>query len=307
MPVTNLSPRIKAIQKKLAVPQSGEYDLPLIKKLEEVMGITSIAKTFQLRKEAVQRKLGFTGKAVDGIFGVNTTTRLELYVTSLLPVIPPSASMLVSKKGLDLIVQSEITSEAVYNSKYKNPVWPGSSSGITIGIGFDLGYYTASKIADTWSPFLSVSNINKLKSVAGLTGVAAQKALRDNKGSIKSIVIDYKDALEVFYTNSLPAYAKAVKVIYPDVAKLPPDAQGALLSLVYNRGNSLDGDRRREMKNIAALVTAGNLPGIAAQIRSMKRLWVTAATKGLVIRREKEAVLVENARDFYNVEDVVVV
>lgn len=307
MSVTILGARIKAIQKKLAVPQSGVYDLPLIIKLETLMGITSTAKSFQLRKEAIQRKLGFTGNDVDGIFGVNTTTRIEQFVGRLLPAIPPSASMLVSTKALDLIVQSEISSEATYNTKYKHPVWPGSSSGITIGIGFDLGYFSESKIENLWSPFLSAAKINILKSVAGLTGAAAQKALRDNKGGIKLISIDFKYAQEVFYTASLPAYAKAVKSIYPAIAKLPPDAQGALLSLVYNRGNSLDGDRRREMRNIVPMVAAVNLKGIASQVRSMKRLWDTAATKGLVIRREKEALLIENARNFYNIDEVVVV
>ncbi|MGB4843345.1 MAG: pesticin C-terminus-like muramidase, partial [Ferruginibacter sp.] len=292
MPVTNLSPRIKAIQKIISVPASGQYDLQTIKRLIEIMGISAGA-TMQLRKEAIQSRLGFTGKAVDGIFGVNTTTRLEIFVSNLLPVIPASASMIISKKGLDLIVESEISSEKIYNAKYKKPIWPESASGITIGIGFDLGYYTEAKIESTWGPYLTKGAVNKLKKVAGLKGTDAKNALRNNTGNIKSVEVDYRSALEVFYTDSVPAYAKSTKGIYPDINKLPPDAQAALLSIVYNRGSSLTGDRRREMKNIVALVTAVDLPGIAKEIRSMKRLWTTAATKGLVIRREKEAVLVE--------------
>ena len=91
------------------------------------------------------------------------------------------------------------------------------------------------------------------------------------------------------------------------MAGLPPDAQAALLSIVYNRGASLTGDSRREMKNIVPLVSNKDLRGIAAEIRSMKRLWTTPATRGLITRREKEAVLVENANYFYNPSDVVMV
>lgn len=74
---------------------------------------------------------------------------------------------------------------------------------------------------------------------------------------------------------------------------LPPDAQGALLSLVFNRGSSLSGSTRKEMKNIQAYVESKNLQKIADEIRSMKRLW--SNLNGLLERREVEASLVENA------------
>ena len=45
MPTTDLSPRIKAIQKKIAVPLSGQYDLATIKKLEEIMNISPDRKS----------------------------------------------------------------------------------------------------------------------------------------------------------------------------------------------------------------------------------------------------------------------
>ena len=73
-------------------------------------------------------------------------------------------------------------------------------------------------------------------------------------------------AREVFYVSTLPRYAKDTRGIYPGVENLPADAQGALLSLVYNRGSKLTGDTRKEMKEIVALVAAKNLNGIAAQI-----------------------------------------
>jgi hypothetical protein len=60
---------------------------------------------------------------------------------------------------------------------------------------------------------------------------------------------------------------------FPGINELSPDAQGALVSLVFNRGTSMEGDRRREMRAIQAAVANGDLQEIADQLRSMKRLW----------------------------------
>ncbi|MBK6633959.1 MAG: hypothetical protein IPH68_00815 [Chitinophagaceae bacterium] len=59
------------------------------------------------------------------------------------------------------------------------------------------------------------------------------------------------------------------------------------------------------MKNIVKLADKADLKGIAAEIRSMKRLWTSPETKGLLIRRENEAVLVENAGFFYNPDEII--
>ncbi len=304
---SNLSPRIKAIQKTIKVPQTGDYDTATIYELLHIMGLSRDTGSMYSNRVNIQKKLGFSGGALDGIFGINTTTKLEAYVSDLLPKLPTGANMIVSKKGVGLIVESEISGESAYNLKYKNPIWPQSASGITVGIGYDLGYMTASKIQKDWGACLSASDVSSMQAVAGIKGDAARIALANNVGGIKKVSISYENAKEIFYVNSLPAYAKYTVGIYKDVAELPPDAQAALLSIVYNRGASLSGDRRREMKNIVSLVTQKNLSGIAAEIRSMKRLWTTPATRGLQTRREKEAVLVEQASYYYNPSEVILV
>jgi hypothetical protein len=53
----------------------------------------------------------------------------------------------------------------------------------------------------------------------------------------------------------------------------------------------MDGERYREMRAIRAHIMAGRLGDVAAEIRSMKRLWPDM--RGLQIRREKEAALWE--------------
>jgi GH24 family phage-related lysozyme (muramidase) len=80
--------------------------------------------------------------------------------------------------------------------------------------------------------------------------------------------------------------------IYPQVVELPGDCAAALVGLVFNRGPSLSGERRREMANIQALLRTGNLKEVPKQIREMKRLWPDL--QGLRNRREKEADLFES-------------
>jgi GH24 family phage-related lysozyme (muramidase) len=82
--------------------------------------------------------------------------------------------------------------------------------------------------------------------------------------------------------------------VYPGVV------QGALLSLVFNRGTSLQGGRREEMRKIRELLATGStkeqtLEEIATQFRKMKSLWIGKGLDGLVIRREREARWVESA------------
>jgi GH24 family phage-related lysozyme (muramidase) len=76
---------------------------------------------------------------------------------------------------------------------------------------------------------------------------------------------------------------------------LHPNAYGAIVSLVFNRGTSLVGDKRLEMRNIRVLVPKKDYSKIAQEFRSMKRLWKGKNLNGLIERREAEAKLVETS------------
>jgi len=213
--------------------------------------------------------------------------------------IPTGKSLAVSQKSIDMIIGFEVTSPEYYERHYRHPTWPGGASGVTVGIGYDLGYYTAKQVNDAFSRYVTPAMLQLMQSVRGLKGVAAKNAL----STVSAVDIPYTTAAQVFHESTLPQFAAMVRRIYPSVEKLPPDAQGALLSLVYNRGADIDPkkDRRKEMFNIAALVAKGDLAGIAAQIRAMKRLWPTV--KGLRDRRDKEADLMAGA-SFENAGEV---
>jgi len=289
MPPSTLSTRINKVQATLAVPQTGVVDLPTCAALEPLLKIKVPGKDLGTHIKAIQTALGVTA---DGIIGPVSLSRIEALISPQLPKVPAGASLCVSTKGLDMIVNFEVTSEAVYDKKYQSPIWPQGQSGLTIGIGYDLGYNTKAQVAAAWNTQVSAGDLALLQGVAGKTGTTAQAAL----SQVKSVKIPFASAIAVFYHSTLPAFAAKVKKIYPGVEKLPPDAQAALLSLVYNRGDLIDNsDRRREMKNIVPLVAAGDLAGIAAQLRSMKRLWDPVKQKGLINRREAEAQMVEQA------------
>jgi len=169
--------------------------------------------------------------------------------------------------------------------------WPGGSSGITIGVGYDLCFVKEDQFEEDWSPFLSADEMDRLKDVTGLSGEdASQRA--SEFGDIK---IKRPDAEQVVKERTLPLYSQRTEDAIPGVDQLPAAAQGALVSLVFNHGPGMNGDSRLEMRAVRDAVAAGDLQEIANQIRAMKRLWEGKGLDGLLKRRDAEADLVESA------------
>lgn len=191
-------------------------------------------------------------------------------------------SLTITDKALDLILEAEGLDQP---SK-----WPGGASGITLGIGYDLGHVTKTQFETDWKAHLSDSEIDRLKTAIGLTGGSA----RMRASQFADITVTRQQALEVFKTRTLPLHSRRTEQAFPGVDQLPADAQGALVSLVFNRGADMEGDRRREMRAVRDAVARKDLQEIADQIRSMKRLWVGLGLNGLLKRRDAEADLVES-------------
>lgn len=250
------------------------------------------------RVRGLQRSLGVDD---DGVIGPVTLTRLESALGGGASRSPGAYSLEVSLLGLNQIVEFEISSEKNYEKRLCRPTWPGGHSGVTIGIGYDLGQNAKATIRDDWRGKIPDADLDELLAAAGVTGQAAQSLI----GQLNHIIIPLKPAKEVFYCRTLPRYAGLTRQAYPGVEALPADAQAMLLSLVYNRGIKMEGPTRTEMKAIQPLVQAGDLQGIAVQIRSMKRLWNIKELPGLHVRRDQEAELIEHARRTYPPEELV--
>lgn len=213
--------------------------------------------------------------------------------------------MQVSKLSISKIDYWETGGREYYEKFLQKFTWPGGASGITVGFGYDLGYYTSQEIINTWTGHVNGNIIALMLSVSGLKGEQAKKMINEQ---MRRAIIPYDVAAEIFLKTTLPDEARNTEKTYPGVTELFPDAQGALLSLIYNRGTQLEdekSDRRKEMKAIAPLVLSKDYNGIAAQIISMKRLWSGKGMDGLIERRDGEAELVLNANHDYSPDEIV--
>jgi hypothetical protein len=64
---------------------------------------------------------------------------------------PHTPGTAISDAAIDLIITFEVSSPAVYERKYRRPIWPRGRSGITIGIGYDVGYAVKGVLVRDWS------------------------------------------------------------------------------------------------------------------------------------------------------------
>lgn len=196
-----------------------------------------------------------------------------------------------SPETLKLLFDYEVGGGKSYYDKYLSKfTWPGGASGPTIGIGVDCGYYTKDELAKIFY-FLNDKDIKLIQGSSGKTGQSGKeytKTLRE-----AGITVSWDQAKEIFETLTWPKFAKLAEKAFPGLDKLCDNAYGAIVSLVFNRGSSMTGDSRLEMRNIRDLVPKKNYKGIAKELRNMKRIWRGKGLDGLIERREAEAKLVE--------------
>lgn len=240
---------------------------------------------------------------VDGDFGNKTETAVkEMQVRHGLPITGVCDTL--TWQHLDIVeaplgdylkfnwipvINWETGGEAYYNKFLKHFTYPGGQSGCTIGPGIDAAYYTATELRNIFD-FLPKTDQELIVGAIGKTGQSAKNYLP----KLKHIEVSWEKALNLFYKIILPKYYKLTLSTWPGVEKLKEKAQVALTSIIFNRGTSLIGDSRREMRVIKELVPKKLYHEIAVQIRSMKRLWIGQGLDGLIKRREEEAVMVES-------------
>jgi len=215
----------------------------------------------------------------------------------------------ISNNSIEKIIDAEISSEAYYNKFLAAPSWPTGQSGVTVGIGYDLGYNTKPQILADWEGLVNANILAYMLSVAGLTGLTAKSKVTAN---VKGFKIPLDIAKKVFIEKTLPRYCKDTLTAYPTADQLHANAAGGIVMLVFNRGSSLgtvgkkSWETHKEMRELKPLIDAQNYTAIAAKIRAMKRLWdgLYDATgkrnesetriSALLLRRDVEADLIIN-------------
>jgi GH24 family phage-related lysozyme (muramidase) len=242
----------------------------------------------------------------DGVFGKGTEDAVREFQSGTVPPLPitgviddptwrglrallePSPD--IPARAVAFIGREEVGSRALYDSTVCRPTWPGGESGVTIGIGYDLGQ--ESSFEADWKDVLTPSQTAALRPwlrVQGDNAAAGPSALTD-------VTIPWHAAWSAFIRRSLPAQVSTTRTAFRGPHPMPPLCFGVLVSLVFNRGASMTdsthkpGDRT-EMRAIRDAVVAGSFADIPAQLRSMERLWPVG--NGVRARREREAKLFE--------------
>lgn len=197
--------------------------------------------------------------------------------------------------GIAFISLEETGGLNYYHTHTRWPHFPGEDSGITIGVGYDLRMNSEEDFRRTWGRYLSDMILTELSKDIGRRGTRARvRELRE-----MGIEVPFKYAWPAFIEKTMPRFYNDTKAIYPSLDRLPRLCRSVLVSLVFNRGSSLKGKRRREMRAIQAILDRAAQPGldkaqvkemlaeVEDQIVSMKRLWTHSS--GLLKRRQAEA------------------
>ncbi len=206
---------------------------------------------------------------------------------------PPRNACITHPDAIALIVRYEVTSPAYYTAHLQAPVWPGESSGVTWGVGYDGGQQTRARIAADWHAHAQVARLAATSGIAGLPARALIPGLAD-------VRTPYLLAADVFGASTLPTYCDlAARTFRHGWDALAPRTRGALVATVYNRGAGMQGDRRREMRELRdACVPAGDVACIARALRSMTRLWAGSTIEaGMRARYEATAALAMKGAD----------
>lgn len=194
------------------------------------------------------------------------------------------------------VVQQTLAFLIKEESIEKHPYWPGGQSGITIGIGWDAGQHSKKDLATEWAR-LDPADIARLQQTARVTGTEAAKLLP----KVKDILIPPEVSLAVL-ESSIRLHLPLMERTFPGAEKLPAEAQVALISILFNRGDDMgqepdwktakEVDRRWEMREFREDVRRRDMFAIYVHLNTMKRIWEGKGQRGLLIRRRRESALI---------------
>jgi GH24 family phage-related lysozyme (muramidase) len=208
----------------------------------------------------------------------------------------------ISERASQLIVTAEVTSPKVYTKRYQGAIWPKGQSGVTVGIGYDIGHTVPEQLLRDWKPFVPHEVLDRLMIGCEATGEEAQLLLE----ALRDVKISWDIAYRQFTAQQLPREIGLAERTLPNFAELPLDCRGAIVSLTYNRGTAgfqaapLDEPegRRKEMKAVYDMMAARDFAAIPDQFMAMRRLWEDKpGMAGVVLRREAEAALFQLGLD----------
>ena len=170
----------------------------------------------------------------------------------------------------------------------------GSGGGVPFTINVPAGTYTLTvdelRVGDDTNTNTSIVGAGagvvehsatyaaRLATAAGITGPISREWVR----KAADISVEYGMARHVFDQTSLVEHYRIARRVFGEsFDRAPGNVRGAITSLVFNRGGSMRGDGRREMRAIRDVcLPAGNWDCVASELRSMKRIWKGSDIEG---------------------------
>jgi len=196
----------------------------------------------------------------------------------------------VSDKAKETIIYYEVGGREYYESRLTRPevpAWRTTSSGVTVCFGVDLGQMTRDQIAETFDGIAAPHVIRALQSVSGMKG---SNAYYNGLPRVRDLEFSWQQAEQVFEKRTLPRFTRlTAQTFHLTPNRLSGHENGALTSLVFNRGGSKTGASRLEMRKIDEDIAAGYAGRVPGHLRAMKRLWSPVTLRGLHLRRDAEA------------------
>ncbi len=215
------------------------------------------------------------------------------------PIIPPAPKVIqvslfeppevpaLSPAGENLVIEFEVGGRSDYNPRPEAP--DCRYSGWTTGIGYDWSQNDPKTAVSDWQGSIGETPAKRLAAGHSFRGCVAQAHLHE----VRDILTPWQSAVGVFDKIDVAREWSRAERALPGFDTLRPNAQAALISLGFNRGWSMTGDSRREMRGIKAAVAQGDYAEIAKQLRIMPRVWAgTEIYHGMYRRRMAEADLV---------------
>lgn len=184
----------------------------------------------------------------------------------------PASLLRISENGLLFIYTLES-----FPGKSNRLHWPGGSSGVTLGPGYDMKERTENTIiADMLANGVDIATAKNIAKGSKLVSSKASDFCKTNRGLVE---FDPKQELKLL-RHIVPQYEAIVKRnIAVDVLQHEFDA---LVSFAYNPG--------REFSTVARLINHGKT---AAAVQTIKKVINSGGSvnKGLIDRREREVAL----------------
>jgi GH24 family phage-related lysozyme (muramidase) len=200
------------------------------------------------------------------------------------PVVRSGLALPLSQRSVEFIQEQETGGKAYYSKRLTGVAWPGGAS---VGVGFDCGYNTRAQIQAAWASVCSPAELNALLACAGATGARGQALARRYRSAVR---ITWEEAQVPFVRDTLPRFTQQTASAFRlTPTQLHPHSNGALTSLVFNRGPSMTGHSRRHMVSIRDALGTGRPEKVPQIFLDMRVLWQGKGLDGLLTRRRLEA------------------